>query len=125
MNITNTFMSSTAVKTPAMDNFSSMQTLALAAYAPKQINVYNALVTNMHLLYAQYQPNVYKAIVNDVNLLHAQYLSDVYKAIVKSLYLAIIVFKAATRAGGFVKTLLADSIVSKAIMYNSNFDKTQ
>ena len=33
-----------------------------------------------------------------------------------NLYLHIIVFKAATSAGGSVKTLLANSIVSKAVM---------
>ena len=65
MNATNTFVSSTAVKTPDMDDFSSVKTLALVAYAPEQTNVYNASVTNMHLLNAQDLFIIYKA--NTIN----------------------------------------------------------
>ena len=86
--------------------------------------MYNALVNNVYLLNAKYLSDVFKAIVNNEYLLYAQYLSDVSKAIVKNLYLVIIMFKVATSAGGFVKTLLANSIVSKAVIYNGNFSKT-
>ena len=63
MNTTNTLVSSTAMKTPAMADFTSMQSFALVAYT--------SLVTNVRLLYAQYLPDVSKAIVKSKYLLHA------------------------------------------------------
>ena len=63
MNTTNTLVSSTAMKTPAMADFTSMQSFALVAYT--------SLVTNVCLLYAQYLPDVSKAIVKSKYLLHA------------------------------------------------------
>ena len=46
MNVTYTLVSSTTMKTLAMDDFTSVQTLALVAYAFGQ--------TNVHLLRTQY-----------------------------------------------------------------------
>ena len=59
MNTSNTLVSSTIVKTPAMDNFTNVQTLAMVAYAFEQTNSYNVLVTNMHLLNAQFMYVLY------------------------------------------------------------------
>ena len=65
INSTITLLSSRSVKTPAMDDLPTVQTLALVAYAPEQTNVYNASVTNMHLLNAQDLFIIYKA--NTIN----------------------------------------------------------
>ena len=90
MNYNNTLVSSTPVKTPAMDNFTTEQTLA-----PEQTDEYTALVTNVLLPRA----NVFKCLLfaRFVHVLYvymclpyaqfgylfyAQFVSNIFKATV-------------------------------------------
>ena len=74
-NTTNTLVSSTIVKTPAMNDFTNVQTLAMVAYAFEQTNVY------VCVLYAQFTQFVY-VLYENVCLLYAQFEDIVSEAIV-------------------------------------------
>ena len=72
MNTTNTLVSSTIVNAPAMDDFNTMQTLALVAYAPEQTDVYKALLTNVFLLKANMF--VYLIYAQFMNMLNTKFM---------------------------------------------------